>query len=61
LYLHFHISNANSPLASEGLPYVLESFEQQGQGWGWKASGKDAAVQKHMLEIPLQNAVVRFP
>ena len=60
-HLHFHISNANSPLASEGLPYVLESFEQQGQGWGWKASGKDAAVQKHMLEIPLQNAVVRFP
>jgi len=60
-HLHFHVSNGNSPLASEGLPYVIESFEQQGQGWGWKSSGKDAPVQKRSMEIPLQNAVVRFP
>lgn len=60
-HLHFHVSNANSPLASEGLPYVFESFEQQGKGWGWKASGTDAAVEKRSMEIPLQNAVVRFP
>ena len=60
-HLHFHISNANSPLASEGLPYVFESFEQQGQGWGWKASGKDVPAEKRSMEIPLQNAVVRFP
>ena len=58
-HLHFHISNANSPLASEGLPYALESFEQQGQGWGWKPTG--AAAVKHVLEMPLQNAVVRIP
>src|SRR5262249_44580608 len=60
-HLHFHISDANSPLGSEGLPYVFESFEQQGQGWGWKAASKDAAVEKRLREIPLQNAVVRFP
>lgn len=60
-HLHFHISNANSPLASEGLPYVFESFEQQGQGWGWKSPGKDAPVEKRSMELPLQNAVVRFP
>lgn len=60
-HLHFHISNANSPLASEGLPYAFESFELQGQGWGWKASAKDPTVQKRSMEIPLQNAVVRFP
>lgn len=58
-HLHFHISNANSPLASEGLPYAFESFEQQGQGWGWKPTG--SAAVKHVMEIPLQNAVVRFP
>jgi murein DD-endopeptidase MepM/ murein hydrolase activator NlpD len=58
-HLHFHISDSASPLASEGLPYVFESFERQGQGWGWKPSG--APVQKHSMEIPLQNAVVRFP
>ena len=58
-HLHFHISNASSPLASEGLPYAFESFEQQGQGWGWKPTGAQAV--KRVLEIPLQNAVVRFP
>jgi murein DD-endopeptidase MepM/ murein hydrolase activator NlpD len=60
-HLHFHISNANSPLASEGLPYVFESFEQQGQGFGWKASATDPPAQKRSMEIPVQNAVVRFP
>jgi len=60
-HLHFHLSDANSPLGSEGLPYVFESFERQGQGWGWKAAGKDAAVEQRLREIPLQNAVVRFP
>jgi murein DD-endopeptidase MepM/ murein hydrolase activator NlpD len=58
-HLHFHVSNANSPLASEGLPYAFESFEQQGRGFGWKPSG--AAPVKHVMEMPLQNAVVRFP
>ncbi len=60
-HLHFHISDANSPLGSEGLPYVFESFERQGQGWGWTPSGKDATVEKRVKEIPLENAVVRFP
>src|SRR5215813_1876011 len=57
-HLHFHISNANSPLAAEGLPYACESFEQQGTGWGRKSSG--AGPVKHEKEIPLQNAVVKF-
>src|SRR6185436_12574864 len=60
-HLHFHVSDRNSPLASEGLPYVFESFEQQGQGFGWKPSATDPPAQKHSMEIPLQNAVVRFP
>jgi murein DD-endopeptidase MepM/ murein hydrolase activator NlpD len=60
-HLHFHVSDGNSPLASEGLPYVFESFEQQGQGWGWKSSGSAQPPTKRPLEIPLQNAVVRFP
>jgi murein DD-endopeptidase MepM/ murein hydrolase activator NlpD len=59
-HLHFHVSNGNSPLASEGLPYVFESFEQQGQGWGWKASSNTQPAPKHSMELPLQNAVVRF-
>jgi murein DD-endopeptidase MepM/ murein hydrolase activator NlpD len=59
-HLHFHVSNGNSPLGSEGLPYVFESFEVQGKGWGWKPSDKDTTEKRHM-EIPMQNAVVRFP
>lgn len=57
-HLHFHTSNRNSPLSSEGLPYVFDSFEVQGKGWGWKPSG--APVEKRQLELPLQDAVVRF-
>jgi murein DD-endopeptidase MepM/ murein hydrolase activator NlpD len=59
-HLHFHTSNKNSPLSSEGLPYVLDSFEIQGKGWGWKPSGKDSPVERRRLEIPLQDSVVRF-
>jgi murein DD-endopeptidase MepM/ murein hydrolase activator NlpD len=58
-HLHFHISNGNSPLGSEGIPYVFRSFEVQGKGWGWKASG--SAAEKRELEMPLELDVVRFP
>lgn len=59
-HLHFHTSNRNSPLSSEGLPYVFDSFEVQGKGWGWKPSDKDPPAEKRRLEIPLQDQVVRF-
>lgn len=59
-HLHFHTSNKNSPLSSEGVPFVLDSFEVQGKGWGWKPSSKDSPVEKRRLEMPLQDAVVRF-
>lgn len=59
-HLHFHTSNRNSPLSSEGLPYVFDAFEVQGKGWGWKPSDKDSPVEKRRLEMPLQDNVVRF-
>jgi hypothetical protein len=33
-HLHFHISNRNSPLESEGLPYAMESFVLRGRADG---------------------------
>src|SRR5262245_38845217 len=60
-HLHFHISDANSPLGSDGLPYLLPSFEVQDKGWGWKASEAKTAAEKRQMEIPLENDVVRFP
>ena len=59
-HLHFHISNASSPLGSEGLPYLLPSFEVEGSGWTWKPSEAKAAPVKHTMEIPLENEIVRF-
>src|SRR5262249_6401837 len=29
-HLHFHVTNANSVLGAEGVPYVFESFDLQG-------------------------------
>jgi len=60
-HLHFHVSNSNSPLGSEGLPYALQSFEVEGKGWGWKPGASGASVQKRDMEMPLENEIVRFP
>jgi murein DD-endopeptidase len=60
-HLHFHISNASSPLGSEGLPYQLRSFEVEGKGPDWKPSDPKGAPETHTLEIPLENEIVKFP
>jgi murein DD-endopeptidase MepM/ murein hydrolase activator NlpD len=59
-HLHFQLCDANSPLGSEGLPYAFASFEVQGRGWGWKSSEAKGAAEKHEVEMPLENEVVRF-
>jgi murein DD-endopeptidase MepM/ murein hydrolase activator NlpD len=67
-HLHFHVTNGNSPLGAEGVPYVLEWFEVQGilpskkllvEG-GWKPQ-PSAKTDQRRLEIPIENAVVNFP
>lgn len=67
-HLHFHISNGNSPLAAEGLPYVFASFEVEGilpskkvlvNGKGWRPSSSTG--DKRRMEIPVENSVIRFP
>ncbi len=66
-HLHLHIMDEPSPLAAEGLPLVLSSFELQGHvaslhvltdGTGWKPS---APSSTRTGEMPIENAVVRFP
>jgi hypothetical protein len=68
-HLHFHIADANSPLGSEGLPFVLDSFETQGTvesldallgRAAWKPQA-GARTDTRRLEIPIENAVVNFP
>jgi murein DD-endopeptidase len=59
-HLHFHICNASSELACEGLPYAFASYELLGNGLTWKSSDVHEPPVKRELEIPLENDVVRF-
>lgn len=66
-HLHFHVVNAASPLAAEGVPYIFKSFDMQGIPKvdaefiknGFKPDAN--AESKRQMEIPIQNAVVVFP
>jgi biotin carboxyl carrier protein len=60
-HLHFHVSDANSPLGSEGIPYRLDSFELVGSctSFGAGCNRNGSGTRHH--EIPLANAIVRFP
>ncbi|HEX3527595.1 MAG TPA: M23 family metallopeptidase [Thermoanaerobaculia bacterium] len=66
-HLHFHVMDANQPIASEGLPYVFADYWLQGKaaspddilaGKPWKPAGPE---EHRTGEIPLENDVVRFP
>jgi murein DD-endopeptidase MepM/ murein hydrolase activator NlpD len=67
-HLHFHVTDGNSPLGAEGVPYVLDAFEMQGtlsskqllMEGGWKPQ-PGSATDRRRLEIPTENAIVRFP
>lgn len=67
-HLHFHVSDANSTLAAEGLPYVFGSFDARGafesieafaesKPWLPLPNGTPAARKS---ELPAANAVVMF-
>jgi murein DD-endopeptidase MepM/ murein hydrolase activator NlpD len=59
-HLHFQICTANSELGSEGLPYVIASFEVQGKGEGDGMKMFPAGPVKHEMEIPTEDEIVRF-
>ena len=60
-HLHFHVSDASSPLGSEGIPYVFESLTVVGHCQGFTGQcPRSAAVVRHR-EMPLANELVRFP
>jgi murein DD-endopeptidase MepM/ murein hydrolase activator NlpD len=49
-HLHFHVSDANSPLGSEGVPYVLDSFEVL----------SNIATGPRTNALPLENMRIKF-
>lgn len=57
-HLHFHIASAPSPLATEGLPFVFESFAVL--GIETFDPRKKSAGDRRALELPLENELIRF-
>jgi hypothetical protein len=61
-HLHFHLADANSPLGSEGLPYVHESFELVGRCKGpLTGCTRSATPERRRREMPVGNMIIRFP
>jgi murein DD-endopeptidase MepM/ murein hydrolase activator NlpD len=50
-HLHFQISDSNSLLATEGLPYVIDAWERLNASGSW---------EQRVNELPVHNARVRF-
>ena len=60
-HLHFHVADAIAPLGSEGVPYRLDRFELVGRCTGFGAGCTRDGPGVRRGEIPLGNAIVRFP
>ncbi len=67
-HLHFHVANGNSPLGSEGVPYVFDRYETLGTADedkieaadAWKAKAGEVPQARHAV-LPGENEVVRVP
>ena len=68
-HLHFQLTNVNSPLAAEGIPYELATFHQLGvledsemldNGQPWQPKTQPTPLV-HRQEFPTDNAVVILP
>lgn len=67
-HLHFHVADAASELAAEGIPYVFRNFEVLGAyenidgfttGERWQPF--PAATGQRTMELPAANTVIVFP
>ena len=59
-HLHFQITDGPSFLASEGVPYVLPSFVEEGEGPDFKFKPASAPTTWRN-QLPVEGMVVRFP
>ncbi len=60
-HLHFHVSDGNSPLGSEGVPYRLDSFEIVGHCTTFNMGCQRSTAVARKSEQPLANVLLRFP
>ncbi|HEV8415853.1 MAG TPA: M23 family metallopeptidase [Bryobacteraceae bacterium] len=59
-HLHFQITDGPSVLASEGMPYLLPSFVEEGKGEDFKFKPASAPTPWRN-QLPVDGMVVRFP
>ena len=61
-HLHFHLMDGTSPLGSEGIPYVIDSFDLVGRCARLIAGcTRLPTPETRRREMPLANEIVRFP
>jgi murein DD-endopeptidase len=58
-HLHFHLCNANSTLACEGIPYAFSSFVEEHRGFN-SPNGAPQPDAVHSMEIPTDQTLVDF-
>lgn len=67
-HLHFQLTDANSPLGAEGIPFAFTAFTQTGvmqglspldTGRPWRPARSESALRRG--EFPVDGAVVTFP
>jgi murein DD-endopeptidase MepM/ murein hydrolase activator NlpD len=57
--LHFQVTDGPSVLGSEGVPYLIESFQEKGRGENFRFQPASAPRTVH-AELPLDGVVVSF-
>jgi len=57
-HLHFQLSDGNSPLGSEGVPFILSQYTFLGYGKDFEEDKHPTIPRSH--ELPAGDAVVRF-
>lgn len=60
-HLHFHLSDGNSPLGSEGIPYVHETLEVVGRCTSMMVGCTVGTTETKRRAMPQANEIVRFP
>jgi murein DD-endopeptidase len=59
-HLHFHLCNAASTLACEGVPYAFSSFGEEHKGFNSPNGTKPQPDSVHFMEIPTDETLVDF-
>lgn len=60
-HLHFHLADGTSPLGSEGIPYVHETFQLLGRCARMFSGCERKSPESRRREMPMGNMVVAFP